>query len=286
MRDDEAPGPLTQASAPLSGSPRNRQVPGGETAPGRPGRRISSEPPVRDTIAPGMIAAGVENEMSRHSAVYWRDLVFGRVLPALFFSVFLVRYLLTAWDGARSIHQPSDYLFVVQQCLALAYFTMLVILYSVRLPKRGTDHRLGVIFIAFTGTFSVLAASFLPGGVRRDWLVLPADIIATVGLAYSVWGLAYLRRSFSIIPEARRLVTGGPYRLSRHPVYLGEVATALGINIATGGWLSALAIVYFIVCELLRIGWEERILAQAFPAEYPAYARRVPRYLPNPFRRS
>ena len=60
----------------------------------------------------------------------------------------------------------------------------------------------------------------------------------------------------------------------------------MGINIATGGWLSALAIVYFVVCELLRIGWEERILAQAFPAEYPAYARRVPRYLPNPFRRS
>ena len=51
-------------------------------------------------------------------------------------------------------------------------------------------------------------------------------------------------------------------------------------------WLSALAIAYFIACELLRIGWEERILAQAFPAEYPGYARRVPRYLPNPFRRA
>jgi len=38
MRDEEAPGPLTQASAPLSGSPRNRQIPWGETAPGRLGR--------------------------------------------------------------------------------------------------------------------------------------------------------------------------------------------------------------------------------------------------------
>src|SRR5713101_1768613 len=143
-----------------------------------------------DTVSPGMVAAGVENEVSRRSAVYWRDLVFGRVLPAIFFSIFLVRYLLTVWDGLHSIRQPSDYLFVVQQALALAYFTMLVIPYS--------------------GTFSVLVAGFLPGGVRRDWLVLPADVIATVGLAYSVWGLAYLRRSFSIIPEARRLVTGGP----------------------------------------------------------------------------
>src|SRR6266852_1833541 len=38
MRDDAAPGPLTQASAPLSGSPRNRQILWGETAPGRLGR--------------------------------------------------------------------------------------------------------------------------------------------------------------------------------------------------------------------------------------------------------
>src|SRR6266851_5763932 len=187
-----------------------------------------------DTVSPGMVAAGVENEVSRRSAVYWRDLVFGRVLPAIFFSIFLVRYLLTVWDGLHSIRQPSDYLFVVQQALALAYFTMLVILYSVRLPKRGTDHRLGVIFIAFSGTFSVLVAGFLPGGVRRDWLVLPADVIATVGLAYSVWGLAVL---------------------------------------------------YFIACELLRMRWEEGVLSRAFPADYPDYAREVPRYAPNPFRK-
>jgi protein-S-isoprenylcysteine O-methyltransferase Ste14 len=114
--------------------------------------------------------------------------------------------------------------------------------------------------------------------------VLVADIIVTAGLAYSLWGLAYLRRSFSIIPEARRLVTGGPYSLSRHPVYLGEVVAAVGVNLATAGWLGALAIVYFVTAELLRIRFEERVLAQAFPVEYPAYARRVPRYFPNPFR--
>jgi hypothetical protein len=38
MRDEAAPGPLTQASAPFSGSPRNRETPWGEKAPGRLGR--------------------------------------------------------------------------------------------------------------------------------------------------------------------------------------------------------------------------------------------------------
>src|ERR1700686_4042175 len=228
-----------------------------------------------------MAAPGVVDEVQKGAGAYWRDLVFSRLVPALFFSVFLARQLLFTWAGLHSIHQPTDYLFVLQQLLALAYFTMLVVLYSTRLPKRGTDHRAAVVFIAFTGTFSALAAPFLPGGGRREGLGLVAGILATAGLAYSVWGLAYLRRAFSIIPEARRLVPGGPYALSRPPVYLGEVVAAVGINLATAGWLGALAILYFIGCELLRIRWEEGVLARAFPNDYPAYASRVARYFPS-----
>lgn len=218
------------------------------------------------------------------TGAYWRELVFGRVLPAIFFSVFVARYLLTLADGYQIARTATDYLFVVQQALALSYFTMLVVLYSTRLPQRGTDHRLAVIVIAFTGTFSAIAASFLPGGGRHELLVVPADVLATIGLAYSVWGLAYLRRSFSIVPEARRLVTGGPYRFSRHPVYLGEIVTAIGVNLATAGWPSTLAVAYFILAEVLRMRWEERVLAEAFPDQYPAYAARVSRFFPNPFR--
>jgi protein-S-isoprenylcysteine O-methyltransferase Ste14 len=232
-----------------------------------------------------MAVSGYAEGAQRRSGAYWRDLVLGRLIPSLFFSLFLVREIVLLWGGVQGVQRPMDLLFVAQQVLALAYFTLLVVLYAVRLPQRGTDHRLGVIFIAFSGTFAAISASFLPGGTRREGLVLVADILATVGLAYSVWGLAYLRRSFSIIPEARRLVTGGPYALSRHPVYLGEVTTAIGVNLATAGWLSGLAIVYFILCELMRIRWEERIVALSFPSEFLEYARRVPRYLPNPFKR-
>src|SRR5487761_507583 len=231
-----------------------------------------------------MAAPGVTENVHGSTGAYWRDLVFSRLVPALFFSIFLARQLLFAWDGLRSVHRPSDYLFVLQQLLALAYFTMLVVLYSTRLPKRGTDHRAAVVFIAFTGTFSAIVAPFLPGGGRREGLVLVADLLATAGLAYSVWGLAFLRRSFSIIPEARRLVSGGPYSLSRHPVYLGEILAAIGINLATSGLLGALAVAYFIGCELLRIRWEEGVLSRAFPSDYPTYASGVPRYVPNPFR--
>ena len=229
-----------------------------------------------------MVAAGVQSE--RKNGAYWRELVFSRVLPALFFSIFVADQLVQLSVTFGTARTFGDWLFVVRQLLALAYFTMLVVLYSTRLPQKGTDHRLGVIFVAFTGTFSALLGTFLPGGTVREWLILPGDVLATIGLVYSVWGLAYLRRSFSIIPEARRLVTGGPYALSRHPVYLGEIATAIGVNLATAGWLGGLAVAYFIGAELLRMRWEEGVLARAFPNDYPDYAARVPRYFPIPFR--
>ncbi len=224
-------------------------------------------------------------EVERRGGAYWRDLLFSRLVPALFFSLFLARQILLLYASFHGIRSAGDVLFLVQQLLGLAYFTMLVVLYTVRLPRRGTDRRAYVIFIAFSGTFAAISASFLPGGTLRVGLLPVADILATLGLAYSVWGLAYLRRSFSIIPEARRLVRGGPYGLSRHPVYLGEIVTAIGVNLATAGWLSIVAVAYFIACEVLRIRWEERVLEAAFPGDYPEYARRVPRYVPNPFAR-
>jgi len=115
-----------------------------------------------------MVAAGVGSE--RRTGAYWRDLVFGRVLPALFFSLFVADQVLQLSETVQSARTFSDYLFVLRQVLALSYFTMLVVLYSTRLPQRGTDHRLGVILVAFTGTFSALLGTFLPGGERREWL--------------------------------------------------------------------------------------------------------------------
>src|SRR6266516_3581799 len=180
MRDKGAPGPLTPASAPQ--------------APGRLAREDAR------SIGGGtleMAATGVAEHVQRRSGAYWRDLVFSRLLPSLFFSLFLARQLILLGGSVPGIRQPTDLLYVGQQLLALTYFTLLVVLYAVRLPQRGTDRRL-----------------------------------------------------------------------------------------ATGGLLSALAVAYFIVCELLRIRWEERILAETFPHDYPEYARRVSRYLPNPFARS
>ncbi len=222
-----------------------------------------------------------------HTGAYWFDIVFGRLIPAAFFGIFVVDKALLLQDGLRELagraSQPTAYLGVASQVLALAYFTLLAFLYVIRLPKRAGDARPWVIGVSFFGSFSILFAALLPGVPARSGLVLPAALVSAAGLAYTLWSLSFLQRSFSILPEARGLVTGGPYGLSRHPLYLGEAVAGIGILLPTLSWPGSLLLALFLLSQYIRIRAEERVLEGEFP-EYAMYRRRVPRYLPDPRR--
>ena len=127
-------------------------------------------------------------------------------------------------------------------------------------------------------------STYLPAAESRDWLLLPADLLALVGIGYALWSLAYLGRSFAILPQARRLVTGGPYGLSRNPLYVAEVVGAWSVYLPTIAGPGLLALTANVVLLLVRVRAEERILAAAFGDEYVAYRRRVPRFVPHPWR--
>ncbi len=93
-----------------------------------------------------------------------------------------------------------------------------------------------------------------------------------VGTAFGLWAAAALVRAgaFGIAPADRGLVTGGPYRWLRHPLYLAAIVAALGV--VWGRWtVWNLAVLGLLTWALVwRARAEERVLAG-----YPAYARRV-----------
>lgn len=81
------------------------------------------------------------------------------------------------------------------------------------------------------------------------------------GLLLTLWALIALGFSFSIAPEDRGIVMRGPYRFLRHPMYLGEILSLLGLSLFAkniGNWFSLLLFVFLIV---IRISAEERIIA-------------------------
>jgi protein-S-isoprenylcysteine O-methyltransferase Ste14 len=210
------------------------------------------------------------------------DLVAGHVVPATVFTLLLYGEVTHA-SGAIVANGgfPIGWLRATNSALTVAYFALLAGLYLFRMRPRGGDRRPWIVATSFIATFMVLCVPLLPAAPRRDWLLLPTDVTFLISIAYAVWSLLYLRRSFAILPQARRLVTGGPYGLSRNPLYVAEVLGAWSLYLPTLAWPGALLLVTNIALLLVRVRAEERVLGGAFGEEYLAYCRRVPRFLPT-----
>ena len=221
----------------------------------------------------------------RSGRAYWADLIIGRTLPACFFSLFLVYQLINmVRAGDPVLSHPGSagtgaWLLALNQFMLLAYYLLLITLFVIRLPRRSGRRTPVRVTVAMLTSFAALPALFMP--VTLPGLGLLSTIGIGLGVGYTIWSLAYLQRSFSIMPEARRLVTSGPYRFSRHPLYLGEVVAAAALLLPRLSVFSVLLMGLLLAGQYFRIGWEEEALSEAFPADYAAYRLRTPRYLPG-----
>jgi protein-S-isoprenylcysteine O-methyltransferase Ste14 len=227
----------------------------------------------------------------RFSPEYWaglRFMAFGRAVPGVLFGLMGAIQLSKAITNLQHLEVSHDVVDlggrVLTPLLYTAFCAIPSLLYLTRPRPAARDGRLVARAAAFTGTLmQLLVGTFLGAGpllfaappVMGDL----GALIAIVAFSGALWSLAYLRRSLSIIPEARRLATGGPYRIVRHPLYLFEIMAALGA-LATGpGVISVISFAVFVAMQMIRARLEERLLAGAFP-EYAAYARRTRRLIP------
>jgi protein-S-isoprenylcysteine O-methyltransferase Ste14 len=228
---------------------------------------------------------------ARFSPAYWsglRFLLFGRAVPGALFGLMgwaqIGRVLnnvnhLPANAGINTIGAK-----VLAPGLYAAFCAIPTFLYLTRPAPKARDGRLVARSAAFAGTLMQLLVGtllgagpllFKPPGVIGDLSVA----LAIVAFAGALWSLAYLRRSLSIIPEARRLATGGPYRIVRHPLYLFEITAAFGAVVSGPGAITVVSFIIFVGMQMTRARFEERLLTRAF-ADYAAYAQRTRRLIP------
>ena len=112
--------------------------------------------------------------------------------------------------------------------------------------------------------------AFVGAGPPGDW-PLTAQALFGLGALWTACSLASLGSSFAVLPALRALVRRGPYRLLRHPAYLGEALLVGACVLAGGPWQALVALIPALV---LRIRGEERVLT-ADPAwsDYAASVR-------------
>lgn len=118
-----------------------------------------------------------------------------------------------------------------------------------------------------------------PGVLR-----LVGAVLLVVSTGFTLWARLALGTMWSSSPVAKEghvLHTTGPYALMRHAIYTGTLAMLISSAIALdfGAWLYVLVLV--LIFFELRIRDEERLMREAFPAEYERYRRRVPQLVPG-----
>jgi protein-S-isoprenylcysteine O-methyltransferase Ste14 len=139
------------------------------------------------------------------------------------------------------------------------------------------------------GGLSILSVLVLLRVLRGGSLAVSSPVLGAVGavvfvagLGLAIWARVYLGRNWGM-PMTQRvepeLVTTGPYRFVRHPIYSGILAGVLGTALATN--LAGLIIVailggYFYYSASV----EEKNLTATFPSAYPAYRARTKMLIP------
>jgi protein-S-isoprenylcysteine O-methyltransferase Ste14 len=162
----------------------------------------------------------------------------------------------------------------------LAFLAVLVVMFAIRRPPKLYSTGFYARFVALAGTWVSVGILQLPPQQLSSLGFFTSVLLTIVGMTFATCSVLALARSMSIMPEARRLVTRGPYSLVRHPLYLGEMVATAGLAIQYLMPWALVVLAAHCLFQFERMKNEERVLMKAFP-EYKDYMARTARLLPS-----
>jgi len=149
-----------------------------------------------------------------------------------------------------------DWIYVLQHLLVLG-------IALTRRPPEVQDHSLrssAAVVIAYAYPYAqVVYLQWVPG--EPAW-PLGGLVLVTLAAFLSIASLLSLGRRFGVFPALRGLMTKGPYRLVRHPMYLAYVIADIGYNVQEWNVGTALLVMAGWIALAYRIHAEERVLSQ------------------------
>ena len=185
--------------------------------------------------------------------------VLSRVLPATCFGITCYFF----WKSFTQTGKWTSLLWMVSEGLV-------VLLLVFRRDSRRLSRSPWDWLVALGGTFTVLLVRPATTAIAMESVGIGLQISGTL---FAIYAKIYLGRSFGIVAADRGIVVGGPYRIVRHPIYLGYLVTHVGFLLTN--WSPRNIAVYMIeyIFQVARILSEERLLKG--DVSYRAYCDRV-----------
>lgn len=155
-----------------------------------------------------------------------------------------------------------------------------------RIPALGPRGE-GWVALQLLLIVAIIGACWWTGGALAGSYQSVVGLIGTVlligGLLIMVAGALGLSSSFTVMPRPKsdgELVTNGPYRFVRNPIYTGLILAMLGASLGSGSWLALVLTAALAVLLDLKTRREEVFLRERF-AGYAAYAQRTRKFIPG-----
>lgn len=180
---------------------------------------------------------------------------------------------------------PSIFIWLVYAIwvVVIVYLTV-----AASAAKRDTQPDLRQSFGLMFALIAAFALPYVPifGFVN----FAPLDtVVSLVGIAVFLIGISFfvaarqqLGRNWSQTVSAKaepELVTSGPYRYARHPMYTGGIVACIGSAIVVGGPF-VFMFVTLVPIFLWRVGAEDKLMQRQFPDAYPEYRNRTKALIP------
>jgi protein-S-isoprenylcysteine O-methyltransferase Ste14 len=115
-------------------------------------------------------------------------------------------------------------------------------------------------------------------------IALLALLLVIAGMLFAYWARVHLGRNWSgevMVKVGHTLITSGPYRSVRHPIYSGMTLALVGTALATGAPYGFVGLALILFGFLVRVRLEEALMRKTFPGEYDDYSRHTARLIPG-----
>jgi protein-S-isoprenylcysteine O-methyltransferase Ste14 len=142
----------------------------------------------------------------------------------------------------------------------------------------------GIILYIMLPTWIMFLSIPLP-----DWFRLIMVGVTALAIPFTVWGYRTLGKNWVHALESSKflqrksevLVTSGPYKYVRKPIYLGSFTFIIALALVAANWLLLLSALVLITIIYAQIGKEEYMLIERFGNEYREYMKGTPRLIPK-----